>query len=219
MPQLFADRRAAGRALATLIKHSVPIQADALVLGLPRGGVPVADEVAAAISAELDILVVRKLGSPGYEELAMGAIAGAGIRVLNDDVIAIRNISAAEIETVARKEGAELERRQCAYRGDRPLPTLTGRQVFLVDDGLATGATMRAAIAFARAQLPAEIIVAVPVAAADTARELRQNVDRLICVEEPAMFMAIGQFYSDFGQTSDEEVIALLQRAGRRQAS
>src|SRR5690606_26446824 len=130
MPQLFADRRAAGRALATLIKHSVPIQADALVLGLPRGGVPVADEVAAAISAELDILVVRKLGSPGYEELAMGAIAGAGIRVLNDDVIAIRNISAAEIETVARKEGAELERRQCAYRGDRPLPTLTGRQVF-----------------------------------------------------------------------------------------
>jgi predicted phosphoribosyltransferase len=219
MPQLFADRRAAGRALATLIKHSVPIQADALVLGLPRGGVPVADEVAAAISAELDILVVRKLGSPGYEELAMGAIAGAGIRVLNDDVIAIRNISAAEIETVARKEGAELERRQCAYRGDRPLPTLTGRQVFLVDDGLATGATMRAAIAFARAQRPAEIIVAVPVAAADTARELRQTVDRLICVEEPAMFMAIGQFYSDFGQTSDEEVIALLQRAGRRQAS
>lgn len=219
MPQLFADRRAAGRALATLIKHSVPIQADALVLGLPRGGVPVADEVSAAISAELDILVVRKLGSPGYEELAMGAIAGAGIRVLNDDVIAIRNISAAEIETVARKEGAELERRQCAYRGDRPLPTLTGRQVFLVDDGLATGATMRAAIAFARAQRPAEIIVAVPVAAADTARELRQTVDRLICVEEPAMFMAIGQFYSDFGQTSDEEVIALLQRAGRRQTS
>ena len=216
MPQIFADRRAAGRALAKLIQREVSPQPNPLVLGLPRGGVPVAAEVAAAIHGELDILVVRKLGAPGHEELAMGAIAGTGIRVLNDDVIAMRGIDSAAIDTVARREGIELERRQHAYRGDRPPPNLRGRQVFLVDDGLATGATMRAATSCARAQHPAEVIVAVPVAALDTAQEMRATVDRFICVEAPAMFWAIGQFYSDFGQTADDEVIALLQQAWAR---
>lgn len=209
---LFSDRKAAGRALARVVQENVVIRPNAIVLGLPRGGVPVAAEVARAIHAALDILVVRKLGCPGYEELALGAIAGDGIRVLNDDVIAMRCISDDAIEAVARKETAELLRRQRAYRGERALPKLAGRQVFLVDDGLATGATMRAAIAFARAQQPHSIVVAVPVAAFDTVQTLRASVDRVVCVDEPELFYAIGQFYEDFGQTSDQEVIALLQQ-------
>jgi predicted phosphoribosyltransferase len=209
---MFTDRKAAGRALARAVQQHVVIAPNAIVLGLPRGGVPVAAEVARAIHAELDILVVRKLGCPGHEELALGAIAGDGVRVLNDDVIALRHIGAESIESVAQRESIELQRRQRAYRGDRPLPRLTGRQVLLVDDGLATGATMRAAIAYARAQRPQSIVVAVPVAAFDTAQDLRGLVERMVCVDEPVAFYAIGQFYADFSQTSDEEVITLLQQ-------
>lgn len=211
----FHDRPDAGRALATdLAKYAG--RADVVVLALPRGGVPVAFEVARALGAPLDVFLVRKLGLPGHEELAMGAIASGGIRLINDDIVEAYQVTDAEIETVAAAEQTELERRELAYRDGRPLPPLHDRTVILVDDGLATGATMRAAVLALRQERPAHIVVAVPVAAAETCEEFRSIVDDIICAETPAPFYAVGLWYEDFAQTTDEEVHELLTEAARR---
>jgi putative phosphoribosyl transferase len=189
------------------------------VLALPRGGVPVAFEVAEALHAPLDIFLVRKLGVPGQEELAMGAIATGGVRVLNEDVVRYLNIPGEVIDAVATDEQRELERRERAYRGDRPAPDACGRTVILVDDGLATGSTMRAAAAALRRQQPARIVVAVPVASAQTCDEFRREVDDIVCTVTPEPFHGVGMWYQDFSQTTDEEVRELLKRAShdRRQ--
>ncbi len=216
----FRDRVAAGRALATAAKSHQ--DADVLVLALPRGGVPVAAEVAAALDAELDLMIVRKLGVPGHSELAMGAIASGGIRVLNSHVIASLRIQDTAIEEVARREQKELERREHVYRGVRPRPAVEGRCVMLVDDGVATGATMRAAIAALRRQSPARIVVAVPVAPPDTVDRLRSEADEVICLASPEAFWAIGQFYVEFPQLSDEAVreqLAQSWSASRRESA
>lgn len=186
---------------------------DATVLGLPRGGVPVAAEVAQRLGLELDVFVVRKLGVPGYEELAMGAIASGNVSVLNDDVMRALPNSAALLELVKAQEKVELERREKLYRQDRAAPDLHDRVVILVDDGLATGATMRAAVAALRRQGVAKIVVAVPVGAPETCRELETEVDELICALMPDYFHGVGQFYQDFSQTTDEEVAAMLAGA------
>jgi len=186
---------------------------DVLVLALPRGGVPVAYEVAKALRAPLDIFLVRKLGVPGHEELAMGAIATGGVRVLNEDVMRYISISDAAIDAVAAKEQRELERREQLYRGDRPAPDVKGQTVILVDDGLATGSTMRAAAAALRQQKPARIVVAVPVSAVQTCDEYRMGVDEIVCAVTPEPFHAVGMWYEDFSQTTDEEVRELLARA------
>ena len=208
----FADRRQAGELLAARLAdwRAGP---DLLVLALPRGGVPVAFEIARRLGAELDVLIVRKLGAPGSPELAMGAIASGGIRVLNRDVVDAFGIDADALERVAARESQEILRREQAYRGERPLPALTGRPLLLVDDGVATGATIRAAIAALRAREPASITVAVPVAPPDTVAVLRKEADEVICLATPSPFFAIGNFYPDFGQTSDDEVRELLGRA------
>jgi predicted phosphoribosyltransferase len=208
----FNDRVQAGRLLGEAL---LPYRDrdDVVVLALPRGGVPVAFEIVKAIDADLDLMLVRKLGTPGQEELAMGAIAAGGVRVLNPDIVGGLGISAETIEAVAQKESKELERRQRAYRGDRPPPQVKGRCVILVDDGLATGATMRSAIKALRQQHPARIVVAVPVAPPDTVETLRREADEVVCLATPEPFMAIGRWYLEFGQTSDDEVKALLQRA------
>ncbi|MDP2241988.1 MAG: phosphoribosyltransferase [Burkholderiales bacterium] len=208
----FSDRTQAGRLLGEAL---LPYKErdDVVVLALPRGGVPVAFEVVKAINASLDLMLVRKLGTPGQEELAMGAIAWGGARVLNTDIIGSLGISAETIDAVASRESRELERRQRAYRGDRPPPQVKGRCVILVDDGLATGATMRSAIKALRQQHPARIVVAVPVAPPDTIETLRQEADEVVCLAAPEPFMAIGRWYHEFPQTSDDEVKDLLQRA------
>ena len=183
---------------------------DVVVLGLPRGGVPVAHEVAVALGAPLDVFVVRKLGVPGHAELAMGAIAPGGVRVLNDSVVRALGIPEAVIDEVARAEEAELERRARAYRGDRPPLDLAGRTVVVVDDGLATGATMRAAVSALLAFGPASVVVGVPVGARSTCRELsREQVD-VVCARRPAIFQAVGEWYVDFSPTTDEEIRRLL---------
>jgi putative phosphoribosyl transferase len=211
----FRDRAEAGRELARrLMDHAG--RADVLVLALPRGGVPVGYEVARALGAPLDIFLVRKLGVPGHEELAMGAIASGGVRVLNPRVVDAFGISAAAIERVAAQEQAELERRERAYRGGRPPPRVAGRDVILVDDGLATGSTMRAAAAALRAMHPRRLVVAVPVAAAETCEELRGEVDEVVCAMTPEPFYAVGLWYEDFAQTTDGEVAALLADAAPR---
>ena len=209
---LFRDRTDAGRQLAAqLLKYAdAP---DVLVLALPRGGVPVAYEVARALDAPLDVFVVRKLGLPGHEELAMGAIATGGVRVLNEDVVQTLRIRDEEIDAVAAAEQQELERREQFYRGDRPPPEVAGRTVILVDDGLATGSTMRAAIAALRQQHPARIIVAVPVGSPDTCGEFQEVADDVVCARTPDPFYAVGLWYGDFAQISDEEVHALLEHA------
>jgi putative phosphoribosyl transferase len=207
----FTDRIEAGRLLATALSAYAD-RADAIVLGLPRGGVPVAFEIATRLHAPLDIFLVRKLGAPGQPELAMGAIASGGARVLNDEVIRYLAVSPEVIEAVARAEQVELERRERAYRGERPAPDVRGRVVILVDDGLATGSSMRAAIAVVRTQSPARVVVAVPVAARETCDDLRREVDELVCLRTPEPFSAVGLWYEDFSQTTDEEVRALLQR-------
>jgi predicted phosphoribosyltransferase len=189
-------------------------RADVLVLALPRGGVPVAYEVARALAAPLDVFVVRKLGVPGHEELAMGAIASGGVRVINPWVVRQLAISSQEIERVAAAELEELRRRERAYRGERPFPEVHGRRVILIDDGLATGSTMRAAAAALRPRGPAELVVAVPVAAEETCDEFRKDVDRIVCAMTPEPFLAVGMWYEDFEQTSDDEVRELLERAG-----
>jgi predicted phosphoribosyltransferase len=184
-----------------------------LVLALPRGGVPVAYEVAKALEAPLNVFLVRKLGVPGYPELAMGAIASGGIRVLNEDVVDHLGIPEYVIDRIAEIEQAELERREGAYRGDRPEPNVRGKTVILIDDGLATGSTMRAAVSALRQQGPAWIVVAVPVSASQTCNEYRMGADEIICAQTPEPFLGVGQWYDDFSQTTDEEVRDLLAKA------
>ncbi|HXG94065.1 MAG TPA: phosphoribosyltransferase [Blastocatellia bacterium] len=217
MARKFIDRVDAGRALAERLR-AFANRPDVLVLALPRGGVPVAYEVARALNAPLDIFLVRKLGVPGHEELAMGAIATGGVRVLNEDVVRYLRIPNDVIERAARREQQELERREQAYRGDTVPLDVQGRTVILIDDGLATGSTMRAAVAALRKQQPAQIIIAVPVAAEQTCEEFRAEVDEVVCARTPEPFQAVGLWYEDFSQTTDEEVRDLLERARRAQS-
>jgi len=209
---LFADRRDAGRVLAGLLTKYAN-RDDVLVLALPRGGVPVAFEVAHALRAPLDVFIVRKLGAPGHEELAMGAIATGGVRVLNEDVVGALSLSTKVIDAAAAREERELDRRERIYRGARTPPDVRERTVILVDDGLATGSTMRAAVAALRKQRPARIVVAVPVAAAETCEEFKTEVDETVCAATPRMFNGVGRWYEDFSQTSDDEVHELLAQA------
>ena len=209
---LFRNRREAGRALGTEL-GAYTGREDVVILGLPRGGVPVAFEVAAMLDAPLDVFLVRKLGAPGQEELAMGAIASGGVRVLNPVVIESLRISADEIDRAARREEIELRRREVSYRGERPPLDLRGRIAILVDDGLATGSSMRAAVEAARKFGPAHVIVAVPVAPRSTAREMLTVADDVVCVATPEPFYSVGRFYEEFEQTSDDEVRELLRGA------
>jgi putative phosphoribosyl transferase len=210
--QPYEDRRHAGLQLAERLAH-LKGRTDLVVLALPRGGVPIAYEVARALSAPLDVFLVRKLGLPGYPEFAMGAIASGGVRVLNDDVVSRYRIPEAVIDEVARAEQAELERRQRAYRNGRTPVELKDRVVLLIDDGLATGSTMRAAVEAVRAHRPSRIIVAVPVGSPDTCREFADVADEIVCARAPDGFAAVGQWYRDFSQTTDEEVRDLLHGA------
>ena len=209
---LFRDRRDAGRKLAQKLTAYAG-RTDIIVLALPRGGVPVAYEVALALHAPMDIFIVRKLGLPGHEELAVGAIASGSARVLNEEIIGYLNISEAVIDAIAQRELQELERRERAYRGDRPPLHVEGRTIILIDDGLATGASMRAAIAGLRAQNPAHIVVAVPTAAPETCEALEPEVDQMICATTPEPFYGVSRWYEDFSQTTDEEVKMLLEEA------
>lgn len=213
--QRFHDRSEAGRALAEHLSAYAG-RSDVIVLGLPRGGVPVAYEVARALGAPLDVFLVRKLGVPGREELAMGAIASGGVRLLNQEVVRVLRIPDKIINAVTVEEERELQRRERSYRGDRPPPEVMGRIVILVDDGLATGSSMRAAVAALRRHQPKKIVVAVPVASPSTCEELRQEVDDVVCARVHEPFYAVGLWYEDFGQTTDEEVHDLLERAASR---
>ena len=210
---IFRDRSEAGRNLAERLMHYAGRE-DVIVLALPRGGVPVGYEVARALDAPLDVFLVRKLGVPGYEELAMGAIASGGVRVLNDKVIQMLHPSETTIEQVAKEETRELERREWEYRGDRSPLNVRGKTVILVDDGLATGSSMRAAVAAVRRLNPARIVVAVPVGATETCEDFEGEADEAICAQEPEPFQAVGLWYEDFSPTTDEEVRELLGRAG-----
>lgn len=212
MTPLFKDRAEAGRRLAADLA-SYAGRPDLVVLALPRGGVPVGYEVARALRAPLDVFVVRKLGVPGRPELAMGAIASGGVRVLNRSVIETLGIPPAAVEAVAEREHRELERRERIYRRDGPPLDVRGRCAILVDDGLATGATMRAAAAALRELGPARTVVAVPVAARETCEALRRHVDEIVCAETPEPFLAVGRWYEDFAETTDDEVRALLEQA------
>jgi len=207
---IFQDRRDAGRRLAEALS-SYRDAPDLIVLGLPRGGVPVAYEVAEELDAPLDVFLVRKLGMPGHEELAMGAIASGGVKVLNEQVA--RDVDEQARRRVAEKEQEELERREKAYRGEREELDLQGRTVIVVDDGLATGASMKAALEGIEASDPRKVVVAVPVGPPDTVEDLEAIADEVICPETPRMFGGIGQFYRDFSQTTDEEVRLLMERA------
>jgi predicted phosphoribosyltransferase len=211
-PGFFHDRSEAGRLLAAKL-GAYTNRPDVLVLALPRGGVPVAYEVARALNAPLDVFLVRKLGVPGHEELAMGAIATGGVRVLNEEVKRALRIPDYVIDAVAAQEQRELARRERLYRGDRPPPDVRGKTVILVDDGLATGATMQAAVKALRQQQARRIVVAVPVAAPETCEQLREQVDDILCAATPEPFYAVGVWYQDFSQTTDEEVRDLLERA------
>lgn len=210
----FANRTDAGRRLVRRLEHYAR-RSDVLVLALPRGGLPVGYEVAKALGAPLDVLVIRKLGLPGQPELAMGAIASGGVRVLNPDVVDSLAIPEDVLERVAASEEAELERRDRAYRGNRPPPDVRGRVVILVDDGIATGSTVRAALRVLRAQAPARLVVAVPTAAREIFEELEQEADEVIVVMTPSPFMAISLWYDDFSQLTDEEVRRFLDEARR----
>jgi putative phosphoribosyl transferase len=205
----FRDRHEAGSALADALRKYAN-RSDVVVLALPRGGVPVAYEVAEALGAPLDIFLVRKLGTPGHRELAMGAIASGGIRVINEDVVRMLGIPSEAIDAVAREEQRELERRQQAYLEGREPAALGGRNVILVDDGLATGSTMKAAVQAVRQRQPARVIVAVPVGARDTCREMADLADEVVCARMPEPFSAVGQWYLDFDQTTDDEVMHLM---------
>jgi predicted phosphoribosyltransferase len=209
---LFRDRRHAGRVLAEHLREYAG-RNDVIVLALPRGGVPVAYEVATALHLPLDVFVVRKLGVPGYPELAMGAIASGGVQVLNDDVVSHLPNAEQWVAHVANEERKELERRELFYRHARPRPDLRGKTVILIDDGLATGATMRAAARALKQQGVAHLVVAVPVASPETCDEFRGEVDHIVCAFTPASFAGVGQFYEDFSQTSDDEVRELLAQA------
>jgi predicted phosphoribosyltransferase len=212
MEGAFPDRAEAGRFLATkLSKYSG--RDDVIVLGLPRGGVPVAYEVARALRVPLDVFIVRKLGVPGFEELAVGAIASGGVRVLNEDVARALPNADEIIQAVTQHETAEVERREQKYRDGRPAPEIQGKAVILIDDGLATGATMRAAVKALRQRGAAKIVVAVPVGPLDTCKEFEEEADEVVCASAPEFFQAVGQYYEDFSQTSDDEVRELLARA------
>lgn len=215
---LFRDRADAGRQLLSRL-GAYKAHPDLLVLGLPRGGIPVACEVARGLGAPLDVFVVRKLGVPGQEELAMGAIATGGVRIVNRGVVDALHIPPDVLDRAAAEERRELERREQSYRGDRPEPSVAGRTVILVDDGLATGSTMRAAVAALRQQAPARIVVAVPVAAPSTCAELREEVEAVVCFATPEPFMSVGRFYDDFSQTTDDEVRGALAAARAREAA
>lgn len=208
----FDDRVDAGKQLATGLA-SYAGRGDVLVLGLPRGGVPVAAEVARALRVPLDVMVVRKLGVPGWEELAMGAVASGGVRVLNDRVVRAEGVTEAMIEQVAARELAELRRREIRYRGHAGAPEVAGKTVIVVDDGIATGATFKAALQALRQQVPAALVVAVPVASAEARASLEPMVDAFIALRTPSDFRAVGQWYADFSQTTDEEVTRLLARS------
>jgi len=214
---LFQDRTEAGRTLAAELMDYAD-RHDVLVLALPRGGVPVAFEVAQALRAPLDIFLVRKLGVPGHPEFAMGAIATGGVRILNEDVVRSLRIPEDVIEAVAERESAELERRARAYRSDRPACAVRGQTVLLVDDGLATGSSMRAAVAGLRQRCPERIVVAVPVASPEVCAEFRHVADESVCARTPEPFYAVGQWYTDFTQTTDAEVRDLLARAASDRA-
>jgi putative phosphoribosyl transferase len=209
----FRDRADAGRRLADTLLHHAG-RSDIIVLALPRGGVPVAAEVARRIGAPLDVFLVRKLGVPGQSELAMGAVAEGGVEVLSDDLIADIGIPADLVRQVAERERLELERREDAYRSGHPRPSIRGKVVILVDDGLATGSTMQAAAMALRKLEPARIVVAVPVGAADTCSRLRQYADEVVCLATPEPFRAVGLWYEQFNQTTDDEVRALLAGSG-----
>jgi len=214
---LFADRADAGKRLARhLAEYSG--NPDAVVVALPRGGVPVAAEVARSLGLPLDIFLVRKLGVPGHEELAMGAIASGGGVILNREIVDACGIAEGQIRVTAQREEYEMARRETLYRGSAPRIPLTGRDVLLVDDGLATGATMRAAVRAIRLERPASIVAAVPVGAVDSCQALRSAVDHLFCPQQPEPFGAVGAFYDRFGQTTDADVIECLHKARNRGA-
>ncbi|KAI2674703.1 phosphoribosyltransferase family protein [Pseudomonas sp. TNT3] len=216
-PLILQDRAAAGRRLTEPLRHYAD-RPDVIVLALPRGGVPVAYEVATALNLRLDLMLVRKLGVPSQPELAMGAIASGGIQILNDHALQFHPIDRAAFQAVVARETRELLRREQAYRGTRAPVQLKDQAVILIDDGLATGASMRAAIHAVRTQSPSRIVVAVPVAPVETAEALRREVDELICPITPEWFTSIGHWYMDFSQTPDAEVIRLLQRAWQPRA-
>src|SRR5213080_1191901 len=214
MERIFSNRTEAGRLLAEkLLKYAG--RTDVIVLGLPRGGVPVAFEVAKRLRAPFDVFIVRKLGVPGFEELAAGAIASGGVRVLNQDVVRAIPYAEEAIEAVTTRETVELERREQIYRQGCTAPELRDRIVILVDDGLATGATMRAAVQALRERGAAKIVVAVPVGPPDTCHEIEEQADETVCLSMPEFFQAVGQYYEDFSQTTDEDVRQLLTSAAR----
>jgi putative phosphoribosyl transferase len=214
MEGAFPNRAEAGRLLATKLSKYAG-RDDVIVLGLPRGGVPVAYEVARALRVPLDVFIVRKLGVPGFEELAVGALASGGVRVLNEDVMRALPNADEIVEAVTQRETAEVQRREEKYRAGRAAPEIRGKTVILIDDGLATGATMRAAVKALRQRGAAKIVVAVPVGPPDTCREFEDEADEVVCASAPEFFQAVGQYYEDFSQTSDEEVRDLLARAAQ----
>ena len=214
MPLPFRDRREAGRFLASRLTHYR--NRNAVVLALPRGGVPIGYEVAEELNAVLDVFLVRKLGVPGHEELALGAIASGGVRVINHDVVYMTGLDQQTIDAVAAREQKELERRERSYRFGRPPAAVEGRTAILVDDGLATGASMFAAAHAVRKLEPERLVVAVPVASSQTCDYFRKEVDEIICAETPEPFQAVGLWYEDFSQTTDEEVRDLLARAAHQ---
>lgn len=208
----YRDRYQGGRTLAALLQPYAG-RGDVLVLALPRGGVPVGYEVARALGVPLDVFLVRKLGSPGHEELAMGAIATGGVQILNSDVVRALHVSPEQVQLAVQHEERELHRREREYRDNRPTPTIAGKTVILVDDGLATGATMRVAIRALRLEHPARIVVAVPVGATETCAALAREADEVLCAETPEPFYAVGMWYQRFEQTTDAEVRDLLSDA------
>lgn len=211
----FKDRKDAGRKLAQKLSHYAG-HPDVTVFALPRGGVPVAYEVAIVLNVPLDVFIVRKLGLPGREELAIGAIASGGVRVLNNDIVRILNVPEEVINIVIRRELEELQRREHNYRGNRSAPDVRNHTVILIDDGLATGASMRAAVIGVRAQHPARIVVAVPTAAREVCEAFEFEVDEVVCVMTPEPFHGVGKWYKEFSQVSDEEVRNLLEEANRQ---
>ena len=212
----FRDRRDAGRRLAEELKQEITPN-DVYVLGLPRGGLPVADEVAIALDASLDVLVVRKIGAPFNPELAVGAVASGGITVYSESILSLLGLTETDMQSTLEKEHAELERRERVYRGDRPFPSLEGKTVILVDDGIATGATMQAAVDAVRAMQPGRLVVAVPTAAEDSVVRLGRSADQVVALSTPEPYVAVGAWYEHFSQLDDSEVLEILEAAADRQ--